>query len=961
MKKLNELLMVVMVLLGSFGGRIYPVIAEEDDNTGDVQDIAQEIIQDSQEASENTEPTEEPESGEEEETVSWTLRYDLGEGVHYGDERTLEAVCTAGDSDPMFTLYDLPVREGFAPDGWRVCPENDSDNFIICNAGDHVDPVQFYENGGVIIAEPLWLKLFTVTVIYDLNCQDAHLAEPYAETTQILFENNTRKSFDIRLNASAEGKVFVGWTEDIESGVLLNNAEAVQDLADRIIDRNLSEITLYGVWENIETEATEYLEEEKKYHVVYRSAGTDCVFTDSDTFEWEQGLYSQHDYHINDEVVINQEVTCKNLILIGWALSPQEASEEILTYHNGDTLGRLFENTDEDLILYAVWKTPELYSLRCYVNGGVVKDTPANKKGIATKTIIASEFDSISITRNGYNFEGWFSDSRFKKQVTAETFIENPKNMNLYAKWSPKIYRIYFDLNDNGEKGAVIAGADQSVDENNSAVKDGFVFNKKQKLTPKASAPGYTFLGWAPDPNAVSAKYSAGKSYKNYSGDGEDVTLYAVWKPKTYKLKIYVNGGKYGDVSPLSLKAVKIKNSILNTTYTVEDSSPLMYVTMLMNDGDSAKEGLNESFFTRLGYTFAGWYKDKNLRKKIDSVEYFQQPGNYTVYAKWEPVQYTVRLHANGENAYLSDTQGNHVPSLDQTVTYNKKTKINAVPVKEGYTFLGWSLNPQASVKSDVNYAKDKKYKRFGAAIPEADDTVDLYAVWKKKAGTIENGLNNITYSGVKMAVYMAEEGYSLQMLSAGEGKLKGINSFDSPNLNIAAVVNANYFQMRQDTVDPYGTHYGVEQTYDGVDLAPKRSGLICYYQLNDGEVGWMRSDEYYLQNSDVIFACTPYSVLRHSGQTINVRSTLLTSKENAAAYQTMVMRVHGVWCLVVSRTQTYPRVMLKYAESLNAEEAILMDGGGSSQMLVYADNTYNEVRNTGRAIPNVLCIAKEK
>lgn len=962
MRKPLKLVLIIMLLAGSITGGIRPVIAETDETIGDITEVSEEPVENLPEEPVDTESSEEPESPVDSKEAFWTLRYDLGESGYYDDGRPVEKSLGIDDSDPFFTLYEFPVREGYAPDGWNVFPENDPDHRIVCDAGDTLDPSRLCETGGVIVAEARWLKLFTVTVHYELNCPDAQLEEPWTGTSLITFENKTKTTFDICLNAHAEGKVFAGWTEDLNSGVILNDAEAVQELADRIIEQNLSEITLYGVWEDNSLEKPELTEKETIFHVVYRTIDPDCVFADAESFEWEQGLYAQCEYHEHDEVVIDQDVTREGFVLTGWALSPEEAAAGTPAYHNGDATGKLFESTDGDLVLYAVWEAPKLYTLRFYVNGGVIEDTPANKKGIAVTKIASPELDSIVIAKNGYHFDGWFSDSKLKKKVTAEMFEENPKNMSLYAKWSPKTYRIYFDLNDEGKEGAVMIGADPVGSEDGRAVKEGFVFNTKKKLTPKAKAPGYTFLGWSRDQNASAAKYKSGKSYKNYSPDGEDVTLYAVWKPNTYKLKIYVNGGRYSDVSSLGLKPVKIRDGVVNTTYTVEDDRQMKYVTIPMNYNEDSSDDVSfTNFFTKPGYTFAGWYKDKKLTKKIENDAQFQTTGNYTVYAKWTGVQYTVRLHANGETAYFSDAQGNRVSSMDQTVTYNKKARISEVPVKEGYTFLGWSLNPEGSAKTDVKYTRDKTYKRFGTVIPEAGDTVDLYAVWKKKPGTIESGLNYVTYNGVKLAVYRAEEGYSLQMLSAGEGQLKTIKRFSSPELDIHAMVNANYFQMRQDTADPYGTHYGVEQTYDSVDLAPKRKGLICYFQTNDGEINWMTSDQYYLQNSDVIFACTPYSVLRHKGVTVNVRSYLLSGKEDTAAYQTMIMRVGGVWHLVVSRTQTYPRVMRQYAELLNAEEAILMDGGGSSQMLAYADSTYKEVQYTGRAIPNVLCIAKEK
>ena len=232
---------------------------------------------------------------------------------------------------------------------------------------------------------------------------------------------------------------------------------------------------------------------------------------------------------------------------------------------------------------------------------------------------------------------------------------------------------------------------------------------------------------------------------------------------------------------------------------------------------------------------------------------------------------------------------------------------------------------------------------------------------WKEWANDMERGLNYIEFAGVPFALYRAQKGYGLQMLSAGVGEVKNIKKFDNSQLLIMSMVNANYFQMSDVEADAYGTHYGVEQTFDGVDLAPKSNGLLVFYQLRNGEICYTMSSEYWFTRNDVIFACTPYSILRHHGQNVDVRSSAFVNKENIATMQTMILNIAGDWVECVSLQPTFPSVMREFAGNLNADEAVLMDGGGSSQMLAYADGVYKDVLYTGRAIPNVLCIAKDK
>lgn len=222
-------------------------------------------------------------------------------------------------------------------------------------------------------------------------------------------------------------------------------------------------------------------------------------------------------------------------------------------------------------------------------------------------------------------------------------------------------------------------------------------------------------------------------------------------------------------------------------------------------------------------------------------------------------------------------------------------------------------------------------------------------------------GINYRNFEEAELTIYKAPDGYGLYMLSAGEGKLQDIRDFDDSNLLIVAATNANYFQMRTDQPDPYGTHYGVEQTFNGVDLAPKKDGLIAYYQHKNGEIFATKSSAYWHTRDEVNFGCTPYSVLIHKGNVVNMRSTDLGSKEGTKAQQTMIARVNDHWFIICCRSTVYPDTMLRYAQHISATEAVLMDSGGSTQLMAFSGVTYKAEIYTGRPLPNVLVIAKPK
>ncbi len=94
---------------------------------------------------------------------------------------------------------------------------------------------------------------------------------------------------------------------------------------------------------------------------------------------------------------------------------------------------------------------------------------------------------------------------------------------------------------------------------------------------------------------------------------------------------------------------------------------------------------------SRTGYTFAGWYLD--LADKVygpsETVKYdYLEPGTFI--AQWVPLEYTVSYDpAGGE---FKEGQGPKEEELH--VVYDQTYTIcTSVPEREGYNFLGWSVN----------------------------------------------------------------------------------------------------------------------------------------------------------------------------------------------------------------------------------------------------------------------------
>lgn len=117
---------------------------------------------------------------------------------------------------------------------------------------------------------------------------------------------------------------------------------------------------------------------------------------------------------------------------------------------------------------------------------------------------------------------------------------------------------------------------------------------------------------------------------------------------------------------------------------------------------------------TRYGYSFLGW-----SRSSTATSASFSPGGSYTgnsdatLYAVWDPNQYTVTLNANGGSFSVSEL----------TKYYGKTLKLpSEIPARDGYLFLGWSTDKNAKT---ANYSAGGNYT--------SNSSCTLYAVWEKE------------------------------------------------------------------------------------------------------------------------------------------------------------------------------------------------------------------------------------
>lgn len=184
---------------------------------------------------------------------------------------------------------------------------------------------------------------------------------------------------------------------------------------------------------------------------------------------------------------------------------------------------------------------------------------------------------------------------------------------------------------------------------------------------------GYNFVNWEVSSGVINAN--------TYTIDAENVTLKAIWEARKYILTLNPNGGN-------------ISNASVEVTY------------------DSPYGNLETP--VRTGYTFRGWSLTADGSNMINSNTIVKTAEDHTLYAVWEPNQYTVTLHLRG------GAIGNATGTTTITVTYGSPYNL-PTPTKNKHDFYGWYTEETAISKV------------LSTDIVSTASNHNLYAIWIPK------------------------------------------------------------------------------------------------------------------------------------------------------------------------------------------------------------------------------------
>lgn len=335
----------------------------------------------------------------------------------------------------------------------------------------------------------------------------------------------------------------------------------------------------------------------------------------------------------------------------------------------------------------------------------------ADGESISTQTIDRGEKfkEPAKPSKENHTFAGWYNgDEKF--DFDADT-TNAPNVLKLVAKWDINQYTVKF-VSDYG------SFADQTIEHGKLIETD--------KLTiPEVE--GYTFDGWYAEDNT---KFDFTQPIKH------NTTVYAKWTAKDYEVSFVTEHGK----APTS-QNVKYNGTAKDPGKLTED-----------------------------GYTFIGWYADKDHNTKFD----FSTPitGDTKVYAKWEknaPVlPDTYALNVSGAFVYVDGVDVT-ASAGDTSLPLEKDASVRLVAdpdrMPSGMVFDRWTiLNGALNADDAEKFETGRTLEEFAFTMPAEPLSIEATPRMQEEEGSDTASVILGVTLGTAATALVAWQAYDLGM-----------------------------------------------------------------------------------------------------------------------------------------------------------------------------------------------------
>ena len=691
------------------------------------------------------------------------------------------------------------------------------------------------------VAYAAFKKKEVSTVTFDANGGNLGSVPAKVDTT---YNTNLGNKFPAA-QPKKDNYEFKGWTmskAEADKGIVTDENKVDKDTV--ITD----DITAYAAWSKKEHEV-HFISDNKEVEEPFKSP-IKCLHGEALKDKFPTGHPAKPDY-----------------TFIGWSTSKTEAENGVLTpAHKFDKDTKITGETT----VYAVWK--ELAEVSFNANGGDASSVPDPIKVVRGEKL-GDNYPTKIPTRAGHKFLGWSDDpNAYSPNITRDSVIQY--RTTLFAIWQ-EMHTVTFNAN-GGEENSVPSPIYLQDGEKIGANMPG----------QRPIRRGYTFKGWASEPNAKTANITEETVVIS------NMTAYAIWKPVTCAVT-FVNG--------IKKYAVKYAN----------------YDTTLGNNMPEAPD--------KMGYTFAGWSmraNDPNL--EYEFTKYTRITGRMKVFAIFKRATHkqitriTLNLsksmirvgemaeviaeieptdvlnkellwkssnnngleirNAGNSRTYVkahkrgiytitakakdgSGTEGRlrvkvegkqpGVPTTDANVMFNAGSAAGfpkIVNIKKGETllgkmpknpkiyglkFLGWSTKILGK-KTDINFTEDTVVK----------NDMSVYAVYEEDTTVnVEPKIQKITLESNKNEIKVGEETDVIAKVEPNSAKLKDLEYYVDAGLTVVSI-DGNKLRVRGNTV---GRHKIKASARDGsnkkaeleINVKEKTQGKAYVWLMAEGVLGY--------------------------------------------------------------------------------------------------------------------------
>ena len=239
-------------------------------------------------------------------------------------------------------------------------------------------------------------------------------------------------------------------------------------------------------------------------------------------------------------------------------------------------------------------------------------------------------------------------------------------------------------------------------------------------VEPGMTAPGYTFSGWSVKTAPAGFAVNDGR----FTMIGK-VVFVGSFSPVKYKVNYYRNASD-GDT-------VILRSEEFTVTQVAEGGIPLD------KTAPDAFDGKHE--FMHWSATSTG--------SEVQSIAFDENVLTYSVFARWKEVFRSV-YNLNGHGSETDKPAGGKWYDSDFAQNADCATvDTSKVPSEPGYTFMGWRRGSAGDTPDYAYPWRNGQSKVIPKSSFGEDNTVTLYAVWKKNAHTVtyykENKTEKIT------------------------------------------------------------------------------------------------------------------------------------------------------------------------------------------------------------------------